>query len=90
MEKRDDSLTSLTSWLEERVSEGEVSEATSQLVLSLSSAGKIVSAISRYPVARARAGTRDKYNSAAETAFQGRLQLNINIEELDVYRGDHS
>ena len=71
MEKRDDSLTSLSSWLEERVEEGELSQATSELLLSISSAGKIVSAISRYPVARARAGSREKYNSAAETAFQG-------------------
>ena len=50
-----------------------LSEATSELVLSLASGGKIVAAITRYPVARLRAGdSQEKYNKAAETAFTGK------------------
>ena len=72
MEKRDDSLQSLPEWLDDKVEGGELDLPTSQLVLSLASAGKIVSAISRYPVARQRAGSnKERYSTAAETAFTG-------------------
>ena len=72
MEKRDDSLQSLPEWLDDKVEGGELDLPTSQLVLSLASAGKIVSAISRYPVARQRAGSNlERYSTAAETAFTG-------------------
>ena len=39
----------------------------------MASGGKIVAAITRYPVARLRAGdSQEKYNKAAETAFTGK------------------
>ena len=53
----------------------EVSRPTSELVSSIAAAGKIVAAISRYPVARLRAGdSQQRYSRAADTAFTGNIK----------------
>ena len=74
-EKTEDSLVSLPTWLEAAVARAEVSRPTSELVSSIAAAGKIVAAISRYPVARLRAGdSQQRYSRAAETAFTGNIK----------------
>ena len=75
-EQREEDLLSLPAWLETAVASTELSRPTSELVTSIASAGKIVAAISRYPLARLRAGdSLQRYSKAAETAFTGNITL---------------
>ena len=52
----------------------------------LKTSSQIVSALSRYPVARARTGgSREKYDTAAQTAFTGR-EDHTHLAYLDPFK----
>ena len=76
-QKRTEGLASLVELLDIMVSEGNITLDTSNLIQAISNGAKIVSAITRYPLARVRAGKDgDRYLAAAKTAFTEEIKEN--------------
>ena len=76
-QKRTDGLASLEEFLDVMVAEGNITVDTSILIQAISKGAKIVSAITRYPLARVRAGEdSDRYVAAAKTAFTEEIKEN--------------